>query len=72
MGYAMVFLTPAVKPLVGRRAALLVRGEDKYGHWDFDPEPRFDFDPIAMEAVRRGQAGYNDKDMKPPPAAATV
>ena len=69
MGYAMVYLTPVVRPLVGRRAALLVRGEDNYGHWDFDPEPRYDFDPIAMEAVMRGQAGYNDRDLKPPPAA---
>ena len=72
MGYAMVYLTPAVKPLVGRRAALLVRGEDKYGHWDFDPEPRYDFDPIAMEAVKRGQAGYNDRELKPPPATAAT
>lgn len=71
MGYAMVYLTPEVKPLIGRRAALLVRGEDKYGHWDHDPEPRYDFDPVAMEAVRRGQAGYNDRDLKPPaPTAA--
>jgi hypothetical protein len=67
MGYAMVYLTPQVKPLVGRRAALLVRGEDKYDHWDYDPVPRYAFDPIAMEAVKRGQAGYNDRDLKPPP-----
>jgi len=71
MGYAMVYLTPAVKPLVGRRAALLVRGEDKYGHWDFDPEPRYEFDPIAMEAVKRGQAGYTDRALKPPPATVS-
>lgn len=70
MGYAMVYLTPQVKPLVGRRAALLVRGEDKYGHWDYDPEPRYDFDPVAMAAVKRGQAGYTDRNLKPPPATA--
>ncbi|MDC0033535.1 phytanoyl-CoA dioxygenase family protein [Alphaproteobacteria bacterium] len=70
MGYAMVYVTPEVKPLVGRRAALLVRGEDRFGYWDFDPEPRYNFDPVAMEAVKRGQAGYTDRELKPPPATA--
>ena len=68
MGYAMVFIGTDVKPLLDRRSAFLVRGEDKFGYWDFDPEPRFDLDPIAMKAVAYAQSGYNDPTLKPPPA----
>ena len=36
-----------------RLSASLVRGEDRYGHFDLDPRPRSDFDPEAIATHRR-------------------
>ena len=33
--------------------ASLVRGEDRFGHFELSPAPRFDFDPIAMAHHRQ-------------------
>jgi hypothetical protein len=34
-------------------SATLVRGEDAFGHFELEPEPRCDFDPPAVEMHRR-------------------
>jgi len=36
-----------------RTSALLVRGTDPYGHFDPEPVPRYDYDPVALAAHRR-------------------
>ena len=61
MGIAFIYIPTHVRSSIGRRTALLVRGEDHYSHWDPDPEPRFDLDPICMEIMERWMAGYIDK-----------
>jgi hypothetical protein len=37
---------------------LLVRGRDDFAHWDVDPEPRFDGDPLTVAHARRVSAQY--------------
>jgi non-haem Fe2+, alpha-ketoglutarate-dependent halogenase len=37
-----------------------VAGEDRYGHWDRDPEPRIDLDPVSMAALDDVWARYRD------------
>ena len=61
MGISFIYIPTRVRSSIGRRSALLVRGEDRYGHWDPDPEPRFDLDPVCIEAMERSLAGYNDR-----------
>jgi non-heme Fe2+,alpha-ketoglutarate-dependent halogenase len=51
IGLAFFYIPPHVRSTVGRRSADLVRGEDKYGHWDQDPAPRFDGDPAILDYV---------------------
>jgi hypothetical protein len=41
----------------------LVRGVDRYGHWDRDPLPRFDLDPVAHEAMRAAWGQYRDGEV---------
>ena len=61
MGISFIYIPTHVRSAIGRRSALLVRGEDRFGHWDPDPEPRFDLDPVCIEAMDRALAGYNDR-----------
>ena len=46
-------------------SAMLVRGEDKYGYWGRDPEPKEDFDPVCIATMQetrtRFRAATKDK-----------
>jgi non-heme Fe2+,alpha-ketoglutarate-dependent halogenase len=46
IGFAMMFIPTHVESTIGRRAATLVSGEDRYGYWDHDPLPTRDRDPV--------------------------
>ena len=46
-----------------RRTATLVRGKDNHGHWDPEPMPKMDLDPICMEFLRNSWARYRDPDV---------
>lgn len=50
LGIQVNFIPAHVRSTIGRRSALLVRGVDRYGHWDADPVPRYDYDPVGVEA----------------------
>jgi len=52
-----------VRSTIGRRTATLVRGADKYGHWDPEPTPKTDLDPVCMEFLRQSWSRYRDPDM---------
>ena len=41
-----------------------MRGEDRFGYWDDDPVPRFDLDPVAMDAMQRAQDAYRDRGVR--------
>ena len=60
LGMSFTFLPTRVRCVIGRRTAILARGVDRYGHWDYDPEPRFDLDPVCMDVIRYWIKGYAD------------
>jgi len=64
IGFAFFYIPAHVRSLTGRRSATLVRGTDRHGHWDADPLPRFDRDPVAMDALRAAWGQYRDGEAK--------
>ena len=50
IGYAIRYIPPHVRQLKVRDSATLVRGRDRYGHFDLEPEPRADLDAAALAA----------------------
>ena len=64
IGFAFFYVPTHVRSTTGRRTATLVRGVDRYGYWDPDPLPKFDFDPVAFAAMRAAWAQYRDGEVK--------
>jgi ectoine hydroxylase-related dioxygenase (phytanoyl-CoA dioxygenase family) len=64
VGFAFFYIPTHVRSTTGRRSATLVRGVDRYGHWDPDPLPRFDLDPVAYGALRAAWGQYRDGEIK--------
>ena len=68
IGFAMRYIPTYVRQTNGPRdSAVLVRGEDRYGHFEMEPPPVADLHPAAMEAHRRsaelhGQLLYQGTD----------
>ena len=60
IGFAFFYIPTDVTSTLGRRTATLVRGEDRFGHWDGDPLPRHDDDPVAFDALRAAWGQYRD------------
>ena len=68
IGLAIRFIPPDSRQLYSDQdSAALVRGKDNYQHFELEPEPRYDFDPVAMafhkesEEIRR-QILYHGTD----------
>ena len=57
IGFAIRYIPPHVRQLKIRDSAMLVRGQDTQGHYDWEPEPESDLDAAAVaahtEAVQR-------------------
>jgi ectoine hydroxylase-related dioxygenase (phytanoyl-CoA dioxygenase family) len=64
IGFAFFYIPTHVRCVGRRRGAMLLRGEDKYGHWDVDPRPRVDFDPPAFQAMRAAWGAYRDGEVR--------
>jgi len=64
VGIAFFYMPAHTRSTLGRRGALPVRGEDRHGHWDRDPEPRMDLDPLCLAYLDRMWAGYRDTGVK--------
>jgi ectoine hydroxylase-related dioxygenase (phytanoyl-CoA dioxygenase family) len=62
--FAFFYIQTHVRSTIGRRSATLVRGVDRYGHWELDPLPRFDLDPVARGALRAASGQYRDGEIK--------
>lgn len=68
VGFAMNFITPHNRQVVASHDfAMLVRGEDRFGHFEPLPEPGSDFGDSALEWLRRllsaqGEANYEGSD----------
>ena len=50
IGFAIRYLPPHVHQLAGRDSAMLVRGVDRFGHFDYEPRPAANFDAAAIVA----------------------
>ncbi len=50
IGFAIRYISPAVRQLKLRDSATLVRGEDRFGHFDPEPAPHADLDEAALAA----------------------
>ncbi len=50
IGFAIRYIPTHVRQLNGRDAASLVRGSDRFGHFDPEPRPQGDFDAAARAA----------------------
>jgi non-haem Fe2+, alpha-ketoglutarate-dependent halogenase len=61
IGLALFYIPAHVRSIMGRRAAMPIAGIDRYLHWDQDPEPRVDLDPVSMAALDRVWAKYRDE-----------
>ena len=49
IGYVVRYIATSCRQIGGRTPAALVRGEDRYGHFDPLPCPEAEFDPAAWE-----------------------
>ena len=72
IGFAMMFIPASVESAIGRRSATLISGQDRFGHWDHDPLPTRDRDPVIMDLMHKANSHYRDKNHKQDaePAAA--
>ena len=50
IGCSMVFIPTHVRHGGGRESAMLVRGRDRFGHFELEPAPKADLDPDAIAA----------------------
>jgi non-haem Fe2+, alpha-ketoglutarate-dependent halogenase len=59
IGFAVHFAAPHVRQVqfAGATAAV-VRGKDRFGHWQPDPEPKKDFDPACLAALDEAWLRY--------------
>ena len=65
IGYALFYIPAHIRSTLGRRSALLVRGEDRYGHWDADPVPQGEDDPAIAAFIRQTFHQYRDQEAVP-------
>lgn len=64
IGLAFFYIPAHVRSVSQRRSALLVRGVDRHGHWDADPLPRYDLDPVCMAELDRVWGQYRKGQYK--------
>jgi ectoine hydroxylase-related dioxygenase (phytanoyl-CoA dioxygenase family) len=71
IGYAIRYIPPHLHQLNGPHdSAMLVRGEDRYGHFEHEPSPAADMDPQAVAChakvtERQAQVLYQGSDRRP-------
>jgi hypothetical protein len=60
VGFAVRYMPTRVKPLDGlpRDSVMLVRGTDRYGHYDLEPSPQYELEPAAVARHRKATATY--------------
>jgi ectoine hydroxylase-related dioxygenase (phytanoyl-CoA dioxygenase family) len=65
IGISFTYVPARVRSVTGRGAAILLRGRDPFDHWDADPAPRFDLDPVGVGAMHRALVAYRDPARAP-------
>jgi non-heme Fe2+,alpha-ketoglutarate-dependent halogenase len=60
IGIAIRYIPTRVKPVAGlpRDSVQLARGVDRYGHFDLEPRPTRDLDPVDVERHKKATATY--------------
>lgn len=58
IGFGLSFIPVHVRSTIGRRSATLLCGEDAYWHWDIDPHPTCDRDPVIYELMQKETRRY--------------
>lgn len=64
IGFAFFYVPAHATSTIGRRRATLVRGEDRFGHWDAEALPTCDYDPQAMAQLHQAWGQYRDGEVK--------
>ncbi len=62
IGYSFFLIPPHVKSTLERRPATLVRGVDRYGHWDTDPVPTKERLPELVRMMLAHNAQYTNPE----------
>jgi len=70
IGFAMMFIPAHVESIIGRRSATLISGKDRFGHWDHDPFPTRDRDPVIWDLMHQADRHYRDQSHKQDAAPA--
>lgn len=60
IGLGFFYIPAHVRSTIGRRTAHLVRGTDKYGHWDDDPAPQGRIDTKMVGHLKEATRRYRD------------
>ncbi|MCK1652943.1 phytanoyl-CoA dioxygenase family protein [Bradyrhizobium sp. 149] len=68
VGFAVRYIPTSIKQTLGEDSATLVRGQDRYHHFNLEPRPARDFDPDVSESYRKVMAN-NAKALYRAPAA---
>ena len=61
LGISLSCVPAQAIPLTGLKSGVLIAGENP-GHWELNRDPRFDFDPLAMEELARVQQAYRNPE----------
>ena len=82
IGFAIRYIPTSVSQVAGGDSATLVRGTDRYGHFELEPQPTRDMDPAFLQLHRdvaersarilyrgTGVRSYNDPEALPDRAA---
>jgi hypothetical protein len=64
IGFGMMLFPAHARSTIGRRSVTLVHGTDRYGHWDHDPMPTCDRDPVIWELMQQGFERYRDRRVR--------
>jgi len=64
IGFAFFYMPTHVCSTIGRRTASLVRGVDSFHHWDPEPLPKSDLDPVSCAYLRSVWGQYKDGESK--------
>ena len=72
IGFALMMVPAHVESTIGRRSATLVSGKDRYGHWDHDPLPTQDRDPVIWQLMHDADQQYRNRRSQDAEAASAT
>lgn len=58
IGFGLMVIPTSVRSTTGRRSATLYSGSDRFDHWDHDPEPTCNRDPVIWHLMNQANRHY--------------